>query len=94
MIDFPNVGTFGVRGNLIDVNKNGSVYTMKLAIYDPIKGTWVNDIPYPPSGLVDETQINPFMKGLNDSIVFELLYGHPPTAAELEKIKEASKKPL
>jgi hypothetical protein len=90
-IDFPNVRMFGVGGNIEEYN---GMYTIRVSGYDPISGKWVDDLPYPRNAMLTEEQVVPMMQGLSDAALFELMYGKPPSAAELKKIKDLSKKPF
>ena len=91
--DFPNVKTYGVTANIVTPD-NGSTYSVRLSIYDPINRVWRDDIPYPRTGLIVEKGITAALLGLDDSAVYELLYDKPATAADLKVVQEASKKPL
>ena len=89
-IDFPSVDVYGVKGNII---QSDGLYGYKLAVFDPLKKEWVNDISYPRGGLMQKERLAAAMGNLNDAMIFELIYDRPPTAAELKLIKEASKIP-
>lgn len=91
-IDFPNTSLYGVTGNL--VSPDGSNYSIRLNLRDPLTGKWHEDIAYPKTGLMSEDKIVPAMQNLSDTDVFELINNRKATAAELKQIKEASKKPL
>jgi hypothetical protein len=91
-IDFPNTSIYGVTGNL--VSPDGSNYSIRLNLRDPLTGKWHEDIAYPKTGLMSEDKIVPAMQNLSDTDVFELINNRKATAAELKQIKEASKKPL
>jgi len=98
-IDFPNIDVYGVKGNLItlgaDPTKPGSsLYTIKLAVFDPISKTWKNDISFPRSGVLSEEAVAPAMAGFNDAVIYELLNEKPATANDINQLKSASKKPL
>jgi len=88
-IDFPSVDIYGVKGNLI---QSGGLYQIKLAVFDPIKKEWVNDISYP-RGMMEKEKIAAAQSNLNDAIVFELLHERTPTAADLDAVKAASNIP-
>jgi len=90
-IDFPSVDIYGVKGNII---QSGGLYNIKLAVFDPLKKEWVNDVSYPRGGLMQKERLAAAMSSLNDVAVFELLYDRPPTAAELKAIKQAANIPL
>jgi len=92
-LDFPNTSIYGVTGN-IETPDGGNSYTIRLNVYDPIKGKWIENIPYPPSGMVSEDQLTKAMQGLNDSSIFQMLTGKIATSQTLNQIKNISKKPL
>ena len=89
-IDFPSVDIYGVKGNII---QSGGLYGYKLAVFDPLRKQWVNDISYPRGGLMQKEKLAAAMGSLNDAAIFELINERPPTAAELKLMKEASKIP-
>jgi hypothetical protein len=91
-VDFPNVQNFGVKANL--VQPYPGQYSVRLSVYNPISKKWQEDLPYPKSGLIDETKIAPALLGLNDSVIYEMLYNKPATSNDLNKIKQATKNPL
>lgn len=91
-IDFPGVNTYGVKGNLIKLNDK--LYTIKLAIYDPITQSWNNDISFPRQGLLTEEAVAPAMGMLSDAAIYELLNEKVPTARDIKMLQSASKKPL
>lgn len=89
--DFPNVQSYGVKANII--NSDGQ-YQIRLAIWDPIEGKWNNDIPFPRNKFVSEEGVAPALITMSDAAIYELLHDVPPSAAELQKLKQANKKPL
>ena len=89
--DFPNVQSYGVKANLI--NSSGQ-YQIRLAIWDPIEGKWNNDIPFPRNKFLSEEGVAPTLITMSDAAIYELLNDVPPSAAELQKLKQANKKPL
>jgi len=89
-IDFPSVDIYGVKGNII---QSGGLYGYKLAVFDPLRKQWVNDVSYPRGGLMQKEKLAAAMGSLNDAAIFELINERPPTAAELKLMKEASKIP-
>jgi hypothetical protein len=91
-IDFPGVNTYGVKGNLIKISDE--LYTIKLAIYDPITQSWNNDISFPRQGLLTEEAVAPAMGMLSDAAIYELLNEKVPTARDIKMLQSASKKPL
>lgn len=92
-IDFPNTTIYGVSGN-IESPDGGKSYSVRLNIYDPVKGVWHENIPYPASGLVNEEQLTKAMQGLSDSSIYEMLTGSTASSKALNQVKNASKKPL
>jgi hypothetical protein len=89
--DFPNVQSYGVKANII--NSDGQ-YQIRLAIWDPIEGKWNNDIPFPRNKFVSKEGVAPALITMSDAAIYELLNDVPPSAAELQKLKQANKKPL
>jgi len=89
--EFPNVQAYGVKANLI---KSGAEYQIRLAIWDPIEGKWNDDIPYPRNKFLSEEAVAPALITMTDAAIYELLNDVPPSAAELQKLKQANKKPL
>lgn len=89
--DFPNVQSYGVKANII--NSDGQ-YQIRLAIWDPIEGKWNNDIPFPRNKFLSEEGVAPTLITMSDAAIYELLNDVPPSAAELQKLKQANKKPL
>jgi hypothetical protein len=55
---------------------------------------WSPEISFPRKGLLPRDQIVPAMQQATDAGIFELLTDKPATAADLQKIQKASKKPL
>ena len=91
-IDFPGVEVYGVKANITKSAKSG-LYSLRLSAYDPIKEKWYEDIPVE-TELLREDQVIPMIRGLKDADVFELLNEFSPSAEDLKRVKEASKKPL
>ncbi len=89
--DFPNVQSYGIKANII--NSDGQ-YQIRLAIWDPIEGKWNNDIPFPRNKFVSKEGVAPALITMSDAAIYELLNDVPPSAAELQKLKQANKKPL
>lgn len=89
--DFPMVGSegYGVSGNIITTS---SGYSIRLNIYDPTSGKWYEDIDYPSQSML-EREVVPFMAGLTDARIFEIIHGKPATANDLKQVKESSKNP-
>lgn len=88
---FPKVKHYGVSGNV--VNQNGG-YSVRINLTDPHTGkVLVEDLPYPAGGLIDEDKIAVALQNLSDSEIFQMLHNRPATAADLQKLKQASKKP-
>lgn len=94
--DFPNIGTYGVKGNLVNIGGDAinPLYVLKLAVYDPTKKSWIPDITFPRSGVLTQEAVAPAMAGLTDGTLFELLNEKPATAKDINLLKSASKKPL
>ena len=97
-IDFPNVATYGVKGNVVKVGADPrtgkDLYTIKLAIYDPISQDWKEDLSFPRQGLLIDEAVVPAMQTLNDSVLYELLNEKPATSRDIKQLQTASKKPL
>lgn len=91
-IDFPSVNIYGVKANI--EQPSPGKYSIRVSAYDPITKKWYEDLSFPREQLVREDQVIPLMSQLNDAAVFELLNERTPTAEDLKRIKEASKKPL
>ena len=104
-IDFPYVESFGTKANLIQpdpINSPG-MYQIRYTIFNPLPMTidgvnyprgWSPEISFPRKGLLPRDQIVPAMQQATDAGIFELLTDKPATAADLQKIQKASKKPL
>jgi hypothetical protein len=90
-VDFPNVGTYGVKAN-IETLYPGK-YQIKLSVFDPTKQVWHENISYP-SRLIGENAIYDALIGLNDSAIYELINETPATDNDLKRVKNASKKPF
>jgi hypothetical protein len=95
-IDFPNIQNFGTKANLIQpdpINSPG-MYQIRYTIFNPLTRQWSPEISFPTNGLMERDKIVPAMQQTSDAVIFELLYDKPATAADLQKIQKASKKPL
>ena len=95
-IDFPNIQSFGTKANLIQpdpINSPG-MYQIRYTIFNPLTRQWSPEISFPTNGLMERDKIVPAMQQTSDAVIFELLYDKPATAADLQKIQKASKKPL
>jgi nitrogen regulatory protein PII-like uncharacterized protein len=90
-VDFPNVGTYGVKANIIQ--PAGDLYQIKLSIFDPTQKVWHENISYP-SKMISEKALYDALIGLNDSAIYELLNETPSTENDLKQVKLASKKPF
>ena len=97
-IDFPNVATYGVKGNVVNVGKDPrtgkDLYTIKLAIYDPMLQDWKEDLSFPRKGLLIDEAVVPAMQSLNDATLYELLNEKPATSKDIKLLQTAAKKPL
>lgn len=97
-IDFPNVSTYGVKGNVVNVgadqNTGKNLYTIKLAIYDPISQSWKEDLSFPRKGLLIDEAVVPAMQNLNDATLYELLNEKPATTKDIKILQTAAKKSL
>ncbi len=91
-VDFPSVGTYGIKANLEEVSSGK--YSIRLSVYDPETKTWHDDLPFPRANLITQEQIAPSLSGLNDAALYEYIHEKSATAEDLKKLKEASKKPL
>lgn len=95
-IDFPNIQSFGTKANLIQpdpINSPG-MYQIRYTVFNPLTRQWSPEISFPTNGLMERDKIVPAMQQTSDAVIFELLYDKPATAADLQKIQKASKKPL
>lgn len=90
--DFPSVQVYGVKANI--EQPSPGKYSIRVSAYDPERKQWFDDISYPRNQLVREDQVVPFLIGLNDAAVYELINETTPTAEDLKRIQQASKKPL
>lgn len=88
-IDFPNVGAYGITGNVV-ASKSGG-YLLQLAIFDPVTKKWTEDISFPKGGILSEEKLGETMLQLNDDYIFQILNGKRPTQGDLNKVKEATK---
>lgn len=91
-IDFPSVQIYGVKANI--EQPSPGKYSIRISAFDPVKKQWFEDISYPRNQLVREDQVIPLMRMLNDAAVYELLNETSPTAEDLKRVQQASKKPL
>lgn len=91
-IDFPSVQHYGVKANI--EQPSPGKYSIRISAYDPTKGQWYDDLSYPRTQLVTESQIVPLLYRLNDAAIFELLTDKSPSGDDLKNIEKASKKPL
>lgn len=92
-INFPNVQYYGVSGNTVFDELSGK-YSIRLNLTDPItKKVVVENLAYPSGGLIDKNKVTPATQGLNDSVIFQMIYNRNPTAKELELIKQGSQNP-
>lgn len=95
-IDFPNVQSFGVKGNIEqikDINENVLGYSIRLNIRDPRTGEIVEDIPWPQNSLATEAEVKFYMNQVNDNNAFQLMHNKTPSAAELKQLQKAKQKP-
>lgn len=91
-VDFPSTNIYGVSGNV--VTQDGVNYSVRVNIYNPITKKIIENIAYPRTGLISSDQIVPALMNLGDADIYELINGTPATANDLQKVKQASKKPL
>lgn len=89
---FPGANIYGVSGNI--VTQDGENYSIRVNVYDPVSKKVIEDIPYPRTGLISSDQLVPALMNLGDANIYELINGKPATANDLQKVKQASKKPL
>jgi hypothetical protein len=90
-IDFPSVNIYGVKANI--VQSNGG-YSIRVSGFDPETKQWQDNLAYPRTGLLSEDRIAEALINLNDSAVYELINDKAPTSADLNRVKNASKKPF
>lgn len=86
-LNFVNVRHYSVSGNL-ETEQNG-LSSIRLNISDPYTGEVIQeDFGYPINGLMTPERINAAIKGLNDEVIFEMLYKRKPNAAELKQLQQ------
>ena len=90
-IDFINVKSFGLSGNIVTAD-GGKTYSLEMNIFDPIKKKLHENIPYP--RLLSEEEVVKVMVGLTDASVYQILNKKSPTNSELQNLQEASQKPF
>ena len=91
-IDFPSVQNYGVKGDVEQISPG--VYSVRLNLYDPVSGQWYDNIAFPRNGVLREDQVMPLIKQLNDEAIYELLTDGKPSGKAMDRVKNASKKPL
>ena len=86
-LNFVNVRYYAVSGNL-ETEQNG-LSSIRLNVTDPRTGeVLTEDLGYPNGGLMTPERINAAIKGLNDEVIFEMLYKRKPNAAELKQLQQ------
>lgn len=90
-VDFPSVSIYGVKANIV---KSGGGYSIRVSGFDPEKKEWQDNLAYPRTGLLSEDRIAEALINLDDSAVYELINDKAPTSADLNRVKDASKKPF
>lgn len=91
-VDFPRVSSFGVKGDIEKLKFGG--YALKVHVYDPITKQWYDNIEVGRGTPMDKSQVVKMLEGLDDSSLYQLVHEQPPTNEDLNKVKEAAKKPL
>ena len=91
-IDFPSMQNYGIKANIVEPSPGK--YSIRLSIFDPIKQTWHEDVPFPRNQLITEDGIAGALIGLNDAVAYELVNEKPATANDLKRLQQATKKPL
>lgn len=91
-IDFPQVGIYGVKAN-IQTTPSGR-YSLRLSVYDPIQGKWVDDIPYPRQGTATQAGIIEALRSINDAELYRVINEKEPSLEDLKELQEAAKKPF
>lgn len=90
-IDFPNVGLYGVTGELVRVGDDSYMY--KLNVYDPIAQRSIPvDLPGD-NKYISSKAIANGMVNLTDDAIFEAINGKAPTKGDKDLLKQASKNP-
>lgn len=92
-IDFPSIRNYGVKANLQKPFGQGDNVSLRLSIFDPIIGKFHEDIPFPRSGSIPKEKVAEALINLNDSNIYELINEKAPTANDLKRLQQATKKP-
>lgn len=88
---FPSVKHYGVSGNVV---RSGNGYSIRINLTDPITNTIIaTDLAYPAGGLIDEDKIAPALQNLSDAAIYQMIHNKPATAADIQQLKQAAKKP-
>jgi len=94
---FPRVDIFGIEAN-VEKTVTG-MYILRMVVWDPLakngKGQWKTGTYAPKqgtqSGLLGK-QLEATFSGLDDSFLYNMLYGEAPTTEDLEAIKKHANK--
>lgn len=92
-IDFPSIRNYGVKANLQKPFGQGENVSLRLSIFDPITGKFHEDIPFPRTGSIPKEKVAEALINLNDSNIYELINEKAPTANDLKRLQQATKKP-
>lgn len=91
-IHFPSVKGYGVSANIISADA-GNTMSIRLNIYDPVTKKTYEDVPYP--RLLSQEELAKAMYGITDNWVYEIINGgRIATKQDLDRLQQASKKPL
>lgn len=90
-VDFPSVSLYGIKANIVQYNGG---YSIRVSGFDPETKKWQDNLAYPRTGLLSEDRIAEALINLNDAAVYELINDKAPTSADLNRVKNASKKPF
>lgn len=86
---FPSVQYYNPKANIENIGGN---YSVRISVLDPLTNTLHEDIPYPRTGTLPQSTLPSAFLMLNDASIFELINDRPPTAREMNQLKQAAKK--
>jgi hypothetical protein len=96
-VDFPNVSVYGITGNLATLDDGDPLsnkYNLKINVFNPATGTWIEDIDAL-DGAMPVENIQQALGTLTDVEIYRILNdGKTPSREELSKLKENSKRPF
>lgn len=90
--DFPQLSSYGVLGDVIQVSPNKYYFSLK--VRDPLDNTF-KQVEWPQTGPVSGAGIMDAKRVLTDEVIFSLLYPNTPLTPEIMKqIQQSAKKPV